>query len=144
VGTLLSLLVWFVFGASMLVPGLQAAGWRDVVFALLALTVVRMVPVALALLGSGLDHATVAFIGWFGPRGLATVVFGLIAVDTLAAPEVHVVLASVTVTVAASVLLHGVTASPLAGRYGAFAQRFHPAGPEHTSAPPVPTRTLRR
>jgi sodium/hydrogen antiporter len=143
VGTLLSLLVWFIFGACMLVPGLQAAGWHDVVFAVLALTVVRMVPVALALLGSGLDLATVAFIGWFGPRGLATVVFGLIAVDTLAAPEVHVVLAAVTVTVAASVLLHGVTASPLARRYGAFAERFRDAGPEHTSAPPLPTRTLR-
>ncbi len=112
-------------------------------FALLALTLVRMVPVALALLGSGLDHATVAFIGWFGPRGLATVVFGLIAVDTLAAPEVHVVLAAVTMTVAASVLLHGVTASPLAGRYGAFAERFRSDGPEHTDASPVPTRTLR-
>ena len=144
VGTLLSLLVWFIFGACMLVPGLQAAGWRDVVFALLALTVVRMVPVALALVGSGLDRATVAFIGWFGPRGLATVVFGLIAVDTLAAPEVHVVLAAVTVTVASSVLLHGVTASPLARRYGAVAERFRSGGPEHTSAPPLPTRTLRR
>ena len=76
-GTLMSLLVWFVFGAVMLVPGLDGATWRDVVFAVLALTVVRMVPVALSLVGAGLDRSTVAFVGWFGPRGLASVVFGL-------------------------------------------------------------------
>jgi NhaP-type Na+/H+ or K+/H+ antiporter len=125
-GTLLSLLVWFAFGAVMLVPGLEDAGWRDVVFALLALTLLRMIPVGIALTGSGLDRAAVAFVGWFGPRGLASVVFGLIAADALAPEQSKVVLAVVTVTVAASVLLHGVTASPLAARYGAHVARNHP------------------
>ena len=55
----------------------------------LALTVLRMVPVALALAGSGLDRATVFFVGWFGPRGLASVVFGLIAVDSLAPAQIQ-------------------------------------------------------
>ena len=142
-GTLLSLLVWFIFGAVMLVPGLEDVGWRDAVFALLALTVLRMVPVAIALAGSGLDRATVAFVGWFGPRGLASVVFGLIAVDSLAPSESKVVLAAVTLTVALSVLLHGVSASPLAARYGAFAARLGPEGPEHTGAAPISIRTLR-
>jgi NhaP-type Na+/H+ or K+/H+ antiporter len=143
-GTLMSLLVWFVFGAVMLVPGLDGASWRDVVFALLALTVVRMVPVALSLVGAGLDRSTVAFVGWFGPRGLASVVFGLIAVDTLDPKEAKVVLAAVTVTVALSVLLHGVTASPLAARYGRVAARLHKERPEHMSAGPITTRSLRR
>jgi sodium/hydrogen antiporter len=125
-GTLLSLLVWFAFGAVMLVPGLEDAGWRDVVFALLALTLLRMIPVGIALTGSGLDRAAVAFVGWFGPRGLASVVFGLIAADALAPEQSKVVLAVVTMTVAASVLLHGVTASPLAARYGAHVARNHP------------------
>jgi NhaP-type Na+/H+ or K+/H+ antiporter len=142
-GTLLSLLVWFAFGAVMLVPGLQAAGWSDLVFAVLALTVVRMVPVAVALAGSGLDRATVAFIGWFGPRGLASVVFGLIAVDTLDQAAGQVVLTTVVVTVALSVLAHGVTASPLARRYGAHATRLHPERPEHRSVPALPVRVLR-
>jgi sodium/hydrogen antiporter len=142
-GTLLSLLVWFIFGAVMLVPGLEGVGWRDAVFALLALTVLRMVPVAIALAGSGLDRATLAFVGWFGPRGLASVVFGLIAVDSLAPAESKVVLAAVTLTVALSVLLHGVTASPLATRYGAYATRLGPEGPEHTEAAPISARTLR-
>ena len=142
-GTLLSLLVWFIFGAVMIVPGLEDVGWRDAVFALLALTVLRMGPVAIALAGSGLDRATVAFVGWFGPRGLASVVFGLIAVDSLAPSESKVVLAAVTLTVALSVLLHGVSAFPLAARYGAFAARLGPEGPEHTGAAPISTRTLR-
>ena len=57
-----------------------------------------MVPVGLALVGSGFDRPTVAFVGWFGPRGLASVVFGLIAVDALAPDAAKVVLAAVTVT----------------------------------------------
>jgi len=143
-GTLLSLLVWFIFGAVMLVPGLEDLGWRDVVFALLALTLLRMLPVAVALAGTGLDRGTVAFVGWFGPRGLASVVFGLLAVDSLAPSESKVVLAAITLTVALSVLLHGVSASPLAARYGAYASRLGPAGPQHTAAAPISIRTLHR
>ncbi|HXX91571.1 MAG TPA: cation:proton antiporter [Acidimicrobiales bacterium] len=143
VGTLLSLLVWFAFGAVMLVPGLQAAGWRDLLFAVLALTVVRMVPVAVALTGSGLDRATVAFVGWFGPRGLASVVFGLIAVDSLAPADAKVVLGAVVVTVALSVLAHGVSASPLARRYGVHVRGLHAERPEHQGAPGLPLRTLK-
>jgi sodium/hydrogen antiporter len=143
-GTLLSLLVWFVFGAVMLVPGLEGLDWRDVVFALLALTVLRMVPVALALTGSALDRVTVAFIGWFGPRGLASVVFALIAVDSLEPSQSKVVLAAVTLTVALSVLLHGVSASPLASRYGDFSgKRLERHRREHERTLPLATRTLR-
>jgi NhaP-type Na+/H+ or K+/H+ antiporter len=130
-GTLMSLLVWFIFGAAMVVPGFKAAGWRDVVFAVLVLTVGRMGPVALALAGVGFDRATVAFIGWFGPRGLATVVFGLIAIDSLASVDAHLVLGAVTVTVTLSVIAHGMSGSPLAGRYGAHARGLHQDRPEH-------------
>jgi NhaP-type Na+/H+ or K+/H+ antiporter len=140
-GTLMSLLVWFFFGAVMIVPGFEAATLLDVAFAVLALTVARMVPVALALVGSGLDKTTVAFIGWFGPRGLASVVFGLIAVDSLAPAAARLVLGAVTVTVALSVLLHGVSASPLAKRYGQVARRL-PPGAAHLTAATVPTRRL--
>jgi NhaP-type Na+/H+ or K+/H+ antiporter len=142
-GTLLSLLVWFAFGAVMLVPGIEDADWRDVVFAVLALTIVRMVPVGIALAGSGLDRATVAFVGWFGPRGLASVVFGLIAVDALAPAEGRLVLGAVVVTVGLSVLAHGMSASPLARLYGDHAKRLHPERPEHHAAPHLPVRDLR-
>ena len=141
-GQLMSLLVWFSFGATMVVPGFEHATWEDVVFAILALTVVRMIPVALALIGSGLDRVTVTFIGWFGPRGLASVVFTLIALDSLSASEGDSVLAAVTVTVALSVALHGVTASPLAARYGRCAASLGADSPVHTDAPSISTRSL--
>jgi sodium/hydrogen antiporter len=142
VGTLLSLLVWFAFGAVMLVPGFRDANWRDFVFAVLALTVARMAPVAIALWGSKLDLATVAFIGWFGPRGLASVVFALIAVDSLAPVDAHLVLGAVVTTIALSVVAHGVTASPLARRYGAHVNGLHPARPEHRSTDRLAVRDL--
>jgi sodium/hydrogen antiporter len=129
-GTLMSLLVWFVFGAVMVVPGFELASWRDALFAVLALTLVRMVPVALALTGSGFDKATVAFIGWFGPRGLASVVFGLIAVDSLAPTEAKLMLGAVTTTVTLSVIAHGITGSPLAERYGRISNQLREETPE--------------
>jgi len=139
-GGLLSLLVWLIFGAAMLVPGLQhATGW-DCLFAVLALTAVRMVPVALALVGSGLDRFTVGFIGWFGPRGLASVVFGLIAYDSLDPVDAGRVLSVVTVTVALSVLAHGLSASPLAARYGTFSSTLAGHRPEQLTTPAMRSR----
>jgi NhaP-type Na+/H+ or K+/H+ antiporter len=142
-GELLSLLVWFTFGAVMMVPGLREATFGDVVFAVLALTVVRMVPVGVALLGSGLNRSTVAFIGWFGPRGLASVVFALIAVDSLDAAASHVVLGAVSVTVLLSVVAHGWSAGPLAARYARIVSRMDADAPELIPRDPVPTRSAR-
>lgn len=141
-GELLSLLVWYLFGAVMLVPAMRLVTWQDAVFAVLALTATRMLPVAVALAGSGLSRATVVFVGWFGPRGLASVVFALIAVDTLETPEAHLVLGAVGLTVLLSVVAHGVSAGPLVRAYASRAARVHPDAPEHTAAPEVPTRTL--
>jgi NhaP-type Na+/H+ or K+/H+ antiporter len=141
-GELLSLLVWFLFGAAMIVPAFEHLEWQDVVFALLGLTVVRMVPVAIALVGAGLDRATVAFIGWFGPRGLASVVFVLIAYDSLDATNGNRVLAVVTCTVVLSVIAHGITAAPLAARYGDHVATLHPDLPEHAETPALRTRSL--
>ena len=138
-GGLLCLVVWLIFGAAMVVPGFMHATWPDYLFAPLALTVVRMVPVALSLLGSGLNRFTVGFVGWFGPRGLASVVFGLIAYDSLAPAEAAHVLSVVTVTITLSVLAHGLSASPLAARYGSFARTLVGGMPEmrlrHLCAP---------
>jgi sodium/hydrogen antiporter len=142
VGELLSLLVWFLFGAAFIVPAFQDLVWQDVVFALLALTVVRMVPVAISLTGAGLDRATVAFIGWFGPRGLASVVFALIAFDSLDDADANRVLAVVTFTVVLSVVAHGITAAPFGARYGRHVARLRPSLPEHASTPALRTRSM--
>ncbi len=128
---LLSLIVWFFFGAVM-VPTIADAGWRDLTFALLTLTVLRMVPVWLSLLGIGLDRATVAVIGWFGPRGLASVVFALLALGELAPADGDRVLVTITTVVALSVLLHGASAAPIAAKFGAA---HHDAAVPGTVAP---------
>lgn len=118
---LASLVVWFMFGAVML-PALRFAQWQDFLFAALALTVARMLPVALVLIGSKLDVATVAVVGWFGPRGLASVVFALLAVEALAPPEAARVVSIITATVLMSVILHGATAAPISSRYASRRQ----------------------
>jgi NhaP-type Na+/H+ or K+/H+ antiporter len=86
-------------------------------YAVLSLTVVRMVPVALALVGSGFDRDTVLFVGWFGPRGLASLVFALLALDELGGSADEAI-SVIGLTVLLSVLAHGLTAGPLAARYG--------------------------
>jgi sodium/hydrogen antiporter len=137
-GGILSALVWLMFGA-MLVPALDHLGWQAVVFAALALTVARAIPVAIALVGTGFDRATVGFMAWFGPRGLASVVFTLIAYDELAPSDAQFVLTAVGTVVLASVIAHGVTAGPLAERYG----RTHP-DTEQGGVPTLPSRTFGR
>lgn len=128
----MSAAVWLMFGA-MLVPALDHLDWRAVVFAVLALTVVRGVSVAIALTGAGLDRATVGFIAWFGPRGLASVVFALIAYDELTATDANFVLTAIVTVVLVSVVAHGVSAGPLAARFG----RSHPE-PDAGDGSPVP------
>jgi len=114
---LVSLLVWLAFGV-IVAPLLPAGiGLTTLVYAVLSLTVVRMVPVALSLVGSGFNRTTVAFIGWFGPRGLASLVFGLLALEELG-PDADQAVAVIATTVFLSVLAHGVSAGPLATRYG--------------------------
>jgi NhaP-type Na+/H+ or K+/H+ antiporter len=117
---LASLLVWMLFGAVALpVLGGHLDGWI-VLYAVLSLTAVRMIPVALSLIGTQLGRRTVLFIGWFGPRGLASVIFALLAVEELG-PRADPAVAVIVLTVLLSVLAHGLTAGPLAVRYGARA-----------------------
>ena len=116
-GGLLGAVTFVLFGAVMLVPALHDLTGAVVLYALLSLTVVRMVPVALAMLGSGARPPTVAFLGWFGPRGLASIVFAVILVEEANLDHESVLLNTIFLTVALSVLLHGLTATPLAVRY---------------------------
>jgi NhaP-type Na+/H+ or K+/H+ antiporter len=126
--TFLGYAVWMVFGAVATAHLAPLVTWKHFAYAVLSLTVLRMVPVALSLLGSGLRPQTVAFIGWFGPRGLASIIFALIAFESLEAePAVATVLGVIAMTVVLSVLAHGLTASPGAQRYGSWANKTRPA-----------------
>ena len=140
VGEVLSWVIWFLFGAVM-TTALEAAGWRTVVFAVAALTVVRIAAVALGLISTRLHALTVLFIGWFGPRGLASIVFGLIAYDALGPQDGEVVLAAVALTVLLSVVAHGISAAPLARRYGARVADTDRSRPEHVAVRALATRS---
>jgi len=115
---LVSVLTWLVFGAVGVPIVWEKASWQVAAYAVLSLTVVRMLPVALSLIGAGLSPGTVAFLGWFGPRGLASIIFALIAADQLGTGASSSV-AVIGMTVLLSVFTHGLSARPLAMRYGA-------------------------
>jgi NhaP-type Na+/H+ or K+/H+ antiporter len=121
-GLFLSFAVWFVFGAALVRPAFEALTWQVALYAILSLTLVRMLPVAVSLLGSRMPRDDVLLIGWLGPRGLASIVFALLALDQLTAEDGRFVASIVTVTVTLSVVVHGLTAGPVAGWYS----RRHP------------------
>ena len=117
-GQLLMLITFLVFGAALLPEGLAHANLSVVLYAVLSLTVIRMIPIALSLLGSGVRLPTQLFLGWFGPRGLASILFVLLILEESAVPHRDELLAITVITVALSALLHGITAAPLANAYG--------------------------
>jgi NhaP-type Na+/H+ or K+/H+ antiporter len=142
-GGLLAGAVWIGFGALVLGPVLTDITWQIVLYAVLSLTVVRMLPVALAMLGRGVRAPTVVFIGWFGPRGLASLVFALLVAER-GVPEQQTLLTTVALTVALSVILHGVTSVPFAARYHRWYERHVAAEPAAPEAAPATMPRLRR
>ena len=116
-GNVLSLLTWFTFGAVALGPTIDNLSWRVILYAVLSLTVVRMVPVILCVIGIPMRMDTKLFLGWFGPRGLASIVF-IVMVMQANLPGNDTLVAVVTWTVAISIVAHGVSAVPLAKSYG--------------------------
>ena len=142
-GALVSLLVWLTFGAVAVAPAVESLTWQIVLYAVLSLTVIRMMPVAVALIGAGLGRATVALVGWFGPRGLASVVFALLALEDLGSRTAHNAVAVITITVMLSVVVHGATADPLATRYARLLAR-HADVRAAVEVPGIPERRLIR
>jgi NhaP-type Na+/H+ or K+/H+ antiporter len=139
--TALGYAVWGLFGAVGVAHLSSMLTWQGLVFAVLSLTVLRLVPVALALVGSRLQGPTVLFVAWFGPRGLASVIFALIAVESLPeTPELRAAIGTVTATVLLSVVLHGLTADPGARRYGRWANRARPVEELASSVEPAAGR----
>lgn len=137
-GILLSIVVWIIFGATILGEVLaQLTDLRPIIYALLSLTLLRMVPVAIALIGTRMQLSTVVFMGWFGPRGLASIVFGLIGIAALeeAGQDVTVLAQTIAWTILLSVVLHGLSAGPLARWYGRKANELPPESPEGEPMP---------
>jgi len=133
-GQLFNFSVFFLFGL------LVAQAWRDftapfALYAVLSLTVVRMVPVAIALMGARLSRATVLFMGWFGPRGLASIVLGLVYLEQDAhLPGESTIRLTVMLTVLLSIFAHGLSAAPGINVYAKQVAGLEPTAPELEAA----------
>jgi NhaP-type Na+/H+ or K+/H+ antiporter len=116
-GLVLAGVTFVVFGAAVLGPQLHVVDWQIVLYAVLSLTIIRMGPVWLALRGSGARSPTVAYTGWFGPRGLASIVFAVLVLEGSELEHIETMTATVAIAVALSVFAHGATAVPLTTAY---------------------------
>jgi len=134
-GQFLVFAVFFLFG----IAGARAWGdftWNLVLYAALSLTVVRMLPVAVALVGTRLNRATVLFMGWFGPRGLASIVLGVMFLEQYTRlPGESTIRLAVIVTALLSIFLHGFSALPGIALYARSVARMAPDAPEHRGEP---------
>ena len=129
-GQLFNLSVFFLFGVLVVRdwPQFSRASW---LYAVLSLTVIRMLPVAIALMGARLDSASVAFVGWFGPRGLASIVLGLVYLEQeMNLPGEPAIRSAVMVTVLLSIFAHGLSAIPAIDLYARGNSMTAAAGPE--------------
>ncbi len=136
-GSLLSYAVFFIFGIEVVVflPHLGFSVW---LYALLSLTLVRLLPVAISLIGAHLHPSTVVFIGWFGPRGLASIVLGLLYLEqAVSLPGESRIVWAVAATVLLSIVAHGMTAAPGIKLYAQQIAQLPPGAPELL---PIPTR----
>jgi NhaP-type Na+/H+ or K+/H+ antiporter len=122
-GDTLALITWVVFGAGVVGQVAGAFSWEVVLYALLSLTVVRMLPVFLTLSGMGIRADEKLFMGWFGPRGLASIVFGVIVLNEHL-PGGGIIAMTVVCTIVLSVIAHGLSANPLVAVLAARINRY--------------------
>ena len=138
-GQLLMLITFLIFGAAMLPEGLHHMTPSVFLYAVLSLTIIRMFPIGISLIGAGLKLPTIAFLGWFGPRGLASILFVLLILDRSNIAHHDELFTIIIITVGLSVLLHGITAAPFAKWYGQLAGRMGECE-ENQEVPELPLR----
>ncbi len=142
VAQLLAMISFIVFGAIVVGPALGELDWRVAIYAVGSLVVVRPLAIALSLVGTRLRWPTIVFFGWFGPRGLASILFGLAALSQAGETDLEPVFVVVSWTVLLSVVVHGVTATPAAEAYGRWWRQVgHDEMPESA---PMPEQRIRR
>ena len=115
------LFVFLIFGLVLVPFAVKYWDMKALIYAVLSLTVIRMVPVAISLIGAKMDWGTIGFIGWFGPRGIASVLYLLMVVGTLGVKGHEQMLSVIILTVLISVFVHGMSAVPLSKIYGKYA-----------------------
>ncbi|NET38824.1 MAG: sodium:proton antiporter [Cyanothece sp. SIO1E1] len=139
-GQLLVLLVFIIYGAVMVFPALDVINWQIVLYALASLTLIRMVGVALSVAGMSLRWHTVFFLGWFGPRGVASVLYGLLVLEESGIAGSEVIFTTMAMTVLISVFAHGFTAFPGANWYAKQIAKINRESPELMPVGEMPVR----
>jgi NhaP-type Na+/H+ or K+/H+ antiporter len=141
-GQLLTLLTLMVYGAVMVLPALDHINGLVVLYAILSLTVVRMLPVAISMIGVHLQWNSVLFLGWFGPRGIASILYGLLLLEKVNISGREQIFSITIFTVLMSVFIHGLTALPGANWYAARAEKMkeEPDMPELVPVTEMPVR----
>lgn len=114
-GDTMSLVTWLIFGSLIITAFFPEFTWEVIIYAVLSLTIIRIIPVVLSLINTGMSGKEKLFVGWFGPRGLATIVFAIIVVD-VELPHQSTIIITVVCTIMLSVILHGFTANPFIKR----------------------------
>ena len=147
-GQLLILLTFLIFGVTLVWPAIDDLNWMIVLYAVSSLTVVRMLPVAISLIGGGFQKDTVLFLGWFGPRGVASILFGLLVLGRANISGREEIFTIVIATVLLSVFAHGLSAWPGANWYAARAEEMKgepgmPGMPEIEELVPVTEMPVR-
>ncbi len=120
-GQLLMLITFLIFGAALLPEAIEHLNPTILLYAVVSLTAIRMIPISISLMGSGLSLPSHLFLGWFGPRGLASILFVLLILEKSDVPHRDELLSVTVITVALSALLHGISAAPFARYYGRLA-----------------------
>lgn len=143
-GQLLSLLTFGLFGAVFSSALMSGFDWRFIVYALVALLVVRPLAAGLSMIGNGLGMRTFAFVAWAGPRGLASIVYVVLIVQTAGVPGTEEILMVAGWTIMLSIFLHGVSAATISARYGAAMARVPKHHPEHLEISALPLRLPHR
>jgi sodium/hydrogen antiporter len=117
-GELLTMTTFFLFGLIVVEDAFVNVSLATIGYAILSLTLIRMIPVAISLIGTGVKPVTTLFVGWFGPRGLASILFGVFLLEETGAPIADSIFDVVIWTVLISIVLHGMSALPLSQKYG--------------------------
>ena len=141
--TIFMLLTFLLFGAVMLPPAIEALNPEIVLYAVLSLTLVRMVSVAISMLGEKMRPVTTMFLGWFGPRGIASILYIFIVLESESLPGLQLIYSVAMITVLFSIYAHGITASPLSNRYGSGIEAVDKKQiltPETEDVPEMPLR----
>jgi NhaP-type Na+/H+ or K+/H+ antiporter len=126
-GDTLALITWVIFGSAVVGQAVGQFSWLILLYAVLSLTLIRMLPVFLSLTGTGMSTEGKLFVGWFGPRGLASIVFAVMVVNANL-PNSGLIAMTVVCTIMLSILAHGITANPWAKGFGERSRRAQGGG----------------